>query len=604
MTDFSIVPPHLAVRSMRDNGYKNMAYALAELVDNSIQAGARSVEVLLAERYELVSQREKRRIYQIGVLDNGCGMDARVLRMALQFGNGTRLDEAQRTGMGKFGMGLPSASISQCRKVEVWSWQHGINEALYTYLDLDEIEGQRMHEIPQPQAVSVPKIWMDMSAQIGSSGTLVVWSNIDRGNWVTSKAIIENSEFVIGRMYRHFLVNEQVSIVLRNFNVTVDRHGKMIYEKHKDFEAIDHRVRPNDPLHLIPYDTPKLLEEWGYRPIFEPFGDLAQKTIQIADEYDQYHDVHIYTAIALPDARQRDLAGSQAHGRHVAKNVGISIVRAMRELELDVGQVLQHDPVERWWGMEIQFPPALDNVFGVTNNKQAAVHLRELLSMKSSELMKSGELPSELGHLKPLYTYVTSTLSRARGELKKQTSGIRSQQVETKTSEIIGTKVIETRAQEGHESRSDVSAQTTPPAQRIQSMIEDLTRHGMEPAQAEQVATRTIIEGRRVQINCELVDSSGMFSVRDVSGVLQVTLNIRHPMHTYLYDILEAGSSPYSDRERLARARVALEVLLIAWARLEDESAGSAQKARTLLRIREEWGDMAHAFFEQMDENA
>ena len=57
MTDFSIVPPHLAVRSMRDNGYKNMAYALAELVDNSIQAGARSVEVLLAERYELVTQR-------------------------------------------------------------------------------------------------------------------------------------------------------------------------------------------------------------------------------------------------------------------------------------------------------------------------------------------------------------------------------------------------------------------------------------------------------------------------------------------------------------------------------------------------------------------
>jgi hypothetical protein len=599
MTDFSIVPPHLAVRSMRDNGYKNMAYALAELVDNSIQAGARSVEVLLAERYELVTQREKRRIYQIGVLDNGCGMDARVLRMALQFGNGTRLEEAQRTGMGKFGMGLPSASISQCRKVEVWSWQHGINEALYTYLDLDEIEGQRMHEIPLPQAIAVPKIWVDMSTQIGPSGTLVVWSSIDRGNWVTSKAIIENSEFVIGRMYRHFLVGGAVAIRMCSFNVSINRSGVVHYQHHADFETMDYQVRPNDPLHLIPYTSPRLVAEWGNRPIFEPFGDFAQKTIPIMDEYGTYHDVHIYTAIALPEARnQRDLAGSQAHGRHVAKNVGISIVRAMRELELDVGQVRQHDPVERWWSMEIQFPPALDNVFGVTNNKQAAVHLRELLAMKDDEL------PSELGHLKPLYMYVKSALNRAREELKKQTSGIRSQQTETKTSEIIGTKVIETRVQSGHESRSDVSAQTTPPAQRIQSMIEDLTRHGMAPTQAEQVATHTITEGRRVQINCELVDSSGMFSVRDVSGVLQVTLNIRHPMHTYLYDILEAGSSPYSDRERLARARVALEVLLIAWARLEDESAGNAQKARTLLRIREEWGDMAHAFFEQMDENA
>lgn len=114
--DFSIVPSHLAVKAMRDSGYKNIAYALAELIDNSIQAGATHVEVLLAERYERVVEREKRRIYQIGVMDNGGGMTADVLRMALQFGNGTRLNNRDRTGMGRFGMGLPSASISQCRR--------------------------------------------------------------------------------------------------------------------------------------------------------------------------------------------------------------------------------------------------------------------------------------------------------------------------------------------------------------------------------------------------------------------------------------------------------------------------------------------------------
>ena len=45
-----IVPAHLAVQAMRDNGYKNAAYALAELMDNSIQADATQVELLCGEK--------------------------------------------------------------------------------------------------------------------------------------------------------------------------------------------------------------------------------------------------------------------------------------------------------------------------------------------------------------------------------------------------------------------------------------------------------------------------------------------------------------------------------------------------------------------------
>ena len=45
MSKVEIVPAHLAVKAMRDNGYKNAAYAVAELMDNSIQAGARRADV-------------------------------------------------------------------------------------------------------------------------------------------------------------------------------------------------------------------------------------------------------------------------------------------------------------------------------------------------------------------------------------------------------------------------------------------------------------------------------------------------------------------------------------------------------------------------------
>ena len=154
---FDIVPTALAVNAMRDNGYKNAAYAIAELFDNSIQAGAGSVELLCVEAEEQLRQRRVRRIRQIAVLDNGIGMDSDVLRQALQFGNGTRLDD--RSGIGRFGMGLPSASISQCKKFEVWTWQSGPDDALYTYLDLREIERGEIEDVPLPQRAPVPGYW-------------------------------------------------------------------------------------------------------------------------------------------------------------------------------------------------------------------------------------------------------------------------------------------------------------------------------------------------------------------------------------------------------------------------------------------------------------
>ena len=187
--NYEIVPPHLAVKAMRDNGYKNAAYAVAELMDNAIQAGATQVELLCADKTSVLNQRRTTRIHQIAVLDNGSGMSSDVLRMALQFGNGTNLDEEKHTGIGRFGMGLPSSSISQCRRVDVWSWQNGIHSALYTYLDLDEVISGGVREVPEPIFEVLPAIWRQVGEEYGSSGTLVVWSNIDRCLWRRSETL-------------------------------------------------------------------------------------------------------------------------------------------------------------------------------------------------------------------------------------------------------------------------------------------------------------------------------------------------------------------------------------------------------------------------------
>ena len=76
-SNVDIIPPSLAIRAMRDSGYKNTAYALAEIIDNSVQAQATNIELICIESAEVVNQRERSRISAIGVLDNGCGMSPR-----------------------------------------------------------------------------------------------------------------------------------------------------------------------------------------------------------------------------------------------------------------------------------------------------------------------------------------------------------------------------------------------------------------------------------------------------------------------------------------------------------------------------------------------
>ena len=67
-------------------------------------------------------------------------------------------------------------------------------------------------------------------------------------------------------------------------------------------------------------------------------------------------------------------AGATPIGKYCARNIGVSIVRAGRELELNTTWI-SPDTRERWWSIEISFEPELDDIFGVTNDKQHARNL-------------------------------------------------------------------------------------------------------------------------------------------------------------------------------------------------------------------------------------
>src|SRR5437899_6424332 len=103
--------------SIRETGYRSFAQTTAELIDNSLQARATSVSIDVAAT-------------EVSVTDNGSGMSREVLRTALQFGGSSRFGD--RTGAGRFGMGLPTSSITLAKRVDVYTWRPG--RTLHAYL--------------------------------------------------------------------------------------------------------------------------------------------------------------------------------------------------------------------------------------------------------------------------------------------------------------------------------------------------------------------------------------------------------------------------------------------------------------------------------------
>jgi hypothetical protein len=592
-----VVPTHLAVVAMRDNGYRNTAYAIAELMDNSVQAGAKNVELLCADQEELVEDRVRRRMNQVAVLDDGSGMDAHLLRVALQFGNGSRLDSGKRGGMGRFGMGLPSASISQCRRVDVWTWQNGIESALHSYVDIGELENGSMREVPEPEEREIPEPWASAGSSFGPSGTLVVWSSIDRSIWRTSKALIRNSEELIGRMYRDWLHSGEVRIRLATF----------LIDEPQEFD-VDQDALPNDPMYLMaPTSCP---EPFGDRPMFVPFPSEEAYEIRPKIRFrGEEHEVLLRFSIASEEARAQDNAGSLPHGKHAAKNVGVSVVRAGRELELDTGWTNVYDPRERWWGVEVRFEPPLDDLFGVSNNKQSARNFAEAVNIDPEALAKEHggsisaaktALEQEGDPVAPLLEVIwriRRNIAQMRKQIQGQAEGRRRQRRRHATPEQEATQAVRQRQREGHEGVSDADEEK-PRNEREADLAEHFVSEGRSEDEANELAASTIDSGLKYQVTTSALDTGAFFSVQARGGVLVVTLNTDHPAYGRLLGAKSPDELPDEVGElkrRLQSAQEGLEMMLFAWARYEDEQI-TPEKRRAAQGARFEWGQMAEGF--------
>jgi len=187
--------------SLRDIGY-DFPSAVADIVDNSIMAGASQVEILIefdgTESAVLVG-------------DDGCGMTANGLLEALRYG--TRRSYS-RGDLGRYGLGLKTASLSQCRSVTVVS-RHSKPDSRPSVrmLDLDLIAEWDEWLVVEPtrdETVARARDWL-----AENSGTIVIWRKLDRvlpekrpdGGWARRRLTTMAAKTVehLGIVFHRFL---------------------------------------------------------------------------------------------------------------------------------------------------------------------------------------------------------------------------------------------------------------------------------------------------------------------------------------------------------------------------------------------------------------
>ncbi len=323
--DTSIIALDRFIQSTRDSGYKGTVSAIAELVDNALEASARRIDIQ-------VRKSSAGDDFEVAVLDDGTGMDAETLTEALRFGGTTRFNS--RKGLGRFGMGLPNASLSQARRVDVFTWQQD-EPPITSYLDVDQIVSGTLSAIPRPMRRPLPN-----GIKAKRSGTLVIWTRCDRLDNRRISTLERRLHAGVGRIFRHFLWA----------GIEITLNGKPI-------DAVD-------PTFLqVPFDGAAA----------KKFQDVVTVEVSTDPENASSPAGEIEISFTeLPVAEWHELSNDEKRARGIANGAGVSIVRGKREV--DFGWFFmgakRRENYDDWWRCEIKFGPELDDAFGITHTKQ------------------------------------------------------------------------------------------------------------------------------------------------------------------------------------------------------------------------------------------
>jgi len=375
LKDGSTVPLFLGqtlINSLRDLGYNSTTSALCEHVDNALQWGATEVRVYFRQ----TGKRPKQRIDAL-VYDNGQGMAKHMLKVAMAFGGSMVYDN--RSGIGRYGMGMKAAALNIAPSVDVYSWQEP--GAFYSMtLDVERIGQDRsdMIELPDPEfSDTLPSEVAEMftklmdyakkagdsqdllveapdelTERLGRSGTIVYMPNCDRLTYSTAKTLADHALKDMGRVYRRFIA-KGVRIYVNNRRVEAfDPTYWMLSARHTKVEGLTETKAA-------------LVDSWTVQvPITEGSRDTTEVRIRMF-----LLPVHAWASLSRVTLK---------NSLHVYDDHTVSYMR--NEREVDIGSEprlkLKKHHTNAWLRVEIEFTAEADEAFGVAANKQG-VRLQE-----------------------------------------------------------------------------------------------------------------------------------------------------------------------------------------------------------------------------------
>lgn len=326
--------------SMRHMGY-SFADAVADVMDNSVSAGCTIIKLLFPNNPE--------QIY-VGILDDGCGMSDQELFRAMCYGSQANEKERSENDLGRYGLGMKSASLSQCRKMTVVSKKDGEMNA-YRW-DYDEItcQGQRGNwDVLKLEEYEITQLYCYSEIKDLEHGTLVLWEEFD-GMYKSSG----------GRIYE---------ALTHNRNILLDR-----------LPLIYHRFMSEDYLKIfVNYEELKPLDPFLVNRSDCSWGTLRQP---LADSSGNEHFIEI-TPYKLPfvtemsEAEQYLIGGADK----MSKMQGYFIYRGRRLIRYGTWFGTPRHEVSKYARIKVDIPNCMDDIW------------------KVDVMKRNAEIPSELAKL-------------------------------------------------------------------------------------------------------------------------------------------------------------------------------------------------------------
>jgi hypothetical protein len=512
------------IRGMRDLGYKDPAWAIAELIDNSVQAGANSVEIRLG--FDKDNATKAKNPSQIAIVDDGNGMHKDMIGYAVRWGGTDREDD--RNGFGRFGYGLPSSCVSIACKYTVYSkvkgedW-HAVSIDLKKLADAssdskgtEELLAAKKAKVPawlldQRQVAIDPEDELELAQPIDlrtlESGTIIVLEDLDRlrgmSGWIQVNKLRQRLLHQFGIIYRHWIPEVRIAV------------------DGVDCQAID-------PLFLLPHarwvdETPVKAKKVIERAFDVQTRDGKETgTVKIRASY-----LHPQFSWATPESfasgahknKRWDQVLSPKHGLN-----GILVCREGRQIDVVQPSWTKFQNYDIYVKIEIDFDPALDEYFSITTSKQQIRVDEDMFEKLRTDGKNAGGL--------------FKVVSDIRREFERDNNKLRAEidKVETeKTKELpSATAMMEAERFKTRTPRVSPEAQKEA-AQNLEEEIASRTKETGKPEEEVRKQIAEEVKTRPWDIGVEAIEEGPFYIPRRMGEQKRIVLNTAHPFYSRLY---------------------------------------------------------------------